>query len=116
MTQIFAVNDKGDVYVGPDGRMAIATGIIALAQRVKGRVQTLLGELPLAADEGIPYFEVAFTGDYNMLQFESYVRQIIIDTPEVTGINSLVITVVNKILSYTAEIDTVYGPGVTING
>lgn len=116
MVKTFAVNESNDIYVGPDGNIVIATGLFAIEQACKTAVQAYLGEMIYSVNNGVPYFETVFSvGDPNLSQFEASLRRTILSVEGVTDITTLVITIEQSILSYQADIVTIYGAG-SING
>ena len=115
MTQIFAVNSKNDIYIGDDGQLAIVTGLQAVLQACEHVAKARLGEMVLAIDQGIPYFETVWNGVPNLPQFEIALRQAFLGVDGVTEVISLTTIQRADILSYTATIMTTFGGG-TING
>ena len=115
MTRTIAVDDLNDIYVGPDGNLAIVTDLEATMQAVQQAAQTQLGEMEYAVDQGIPNFDTVWSGAPNISQFEAYLRRAIIAVDHVTGIRDLTISAAGGAVSYTAIIDTDFGSG-ALNG
>ena len=113
--RVIAADSNNDLYIGPDGSLAMATGLEAVMQAAQQAAQTQLGEMMYAVDEGVPNFASVWNGAANISQFEAYLRRTLLAVDHVTGISDLTITVAGNKLSYTATIETDYGPGV-LNG
>lgn len=113
--RVIAVDSKNDIYIGPDGDMAVATELQAVMQAAQQAAQTQLGEMMYAVDQGVPNFDSVWNGAVNVSQFEAYLRQTLLAVDHVTGISDLAITVAGNKLSYVATIETDFGPG-ALNG
>ena len=115
MTRTLAVDSNNDLYIGTDGLLAIATALQATLQAAQQAAQTQLAEMEYAVDQGLPNFAVVWNGSPNISQFDAYLRRALLGVAHVTGIRDLSITRGDNKLSYTATIETDYGPGV-LNG
>jgi hypothetical protein len=115
MAKTLAVNENNDIYIGSDGNLAFATGVTAVLQACQQTVQTLLGEMPLAVDQGLPNFQTLWDGNPNLLQYEAALRSAILAVTNVVDILNLQVDLINNVLSYTAVILTTYGQG-NLNG
>lgn len=115
MSRVIAVDSNNDLYIGPDGSLALADGLQAVMQAAQQAAQTQLAEMIYAVDQGVPNFEAVWNGAANVAQFEAYLRRTITDVEGVTGIQDLTTTVSGNKLSYRVTIETIYGPGV-LNG
>lgn len=115
MTQTFGVNASNDIYIGGDGNLVIDRDTQAVLTACAQTVKTRLGEMVLAVNDGLPYFETVFTGVPNIPQFEMALRTAILAVPGVNEILSLTTSQAGDVLSYTAVILTIYGQGV-LNG
>lgn len=115
MTRTISVDSLNDIYIGPDGSLAIVTGLESILQACAQAAKTQLGEMQYATDQGIPNFDVVWSGHPNLVQFEAYLRRNLATVPDVVGINSVTVQVSGGVLSYVVEIQTIYGPGV-LNG
>ena len=113
--RVIAADSNNDLYIGPDGSLAMATELEAVMQAAQQAAQTQLGEMIYAVDQGVPNFASVWNGAANISQFEAYLRRTLLAVDHVTGISDLTITVAGNKLSYTATIETDYGPGV-LNG
>ncbi len=109
-----AVNDDNDIYAVNGVLQFLPSGAEATSQTVKRRMQTYLGEVLYNVNEGVDYFGTVFNGSPNVLTFESSARSNILDVQDVTGIESFTAEASNNVLTYTAEINTIYGT-ITVN-
>ena len=105
------VDANNDLFLGPDGNIAVASGIQAVLVACQCAVKTRFGEMVLAADQGIPYFETAFAGGYNVAAFEDALRAAILRVRDVRSVN-LTAAASGDRITYTATIVTAYGEGV----
>lgn len=115
MTQTFSVNENNDLYIGQDGNIAMAYGLQATLQNCEHAAKTILGEMVLQTDQGIPDFQVVWNGVPNIVQFEAAMRSALLNVDGVVQIESFIATQQGSTLFYSAVIITVYGSGV-ING
>lgn len=115
MTVTLSVNSNNDIYVGVDGNIALAYDLTATLQACAQAAKTILGEMVLNTDQGIPYFQVVWVGVPQLPQFEAALRSAWLAVEGVTDILSVSLTQSGDTLLYSAEILTVYGQGV-ING
>lgn len=111
----FQTDDDNDFVTLPNGNLAMVTDRKAVAQEAKHFAATTRAEMIHAYDEGIPFLREAFSKQPNLAQFEASLRRRLLDTPDVTGIVSLVTQIEGESLKYTATLQTTYGT-VTING
>jgi hypothetical protein len=115
MTRVIAVDSNNDLYIGPDGSLAMATALDAVMQAAQQAAQTQFAEMIYAVDQGIPNFAAVWNGAANVSQFEAALRRTLLAVEHVTGISDLSTEVSGNKLSYVATIETDYGPGV-LNG
>lgn len=111
MTVCFAVNADNDLFIGPDGNLAIVNALPATLQACEHAVKAQLGEMVLAIDQGIPTLETVWNGTPNFPQFEAALRRAILAVSGVAGIVSLNVSQLADQLIYRAVILTVYGTG-----
>jgi hypothetical protein len=117
--QTFAVNPNNDLYIDAQGNLAIVYDIEAVAQACKQAALTLLGEMVLQTNQGIPYFTAVWVGVPNIPAFESALRTSWLAIQGVTGIMELTTTIGPytppgmtlpiTALSYSAIIETIFG-------
>lgn len=110
-----AVDKNNDIYLDADGNLAISYDLQAVLQGCEQAAKTLLGEMVLNVDQGIPYFDVVWVGVPNIEQYNAALRTAFFSVPDVLEVVSLMIQQTNNTLAYTAIIRTSYGSG-GING
>lgn len=110
MTQTIAENANRDLYVGADGNIAFASGVQAVEQLCKSRIEAQRAEMQYAMDQGMPMRATAFDR-YRPAQFEAAARAILKATPDVLAVTAFTITSIGNVLSYSATIETIYGTG-----
>lgn len=115
MTRTLSADGNNDIFLGPDGALAVASQLDAVMQAAQQAAQTQLGEMMYAVDQGIPNFATIWNGARNISQFDAYLRRAILAVEHVTGISNLTITTSANTLSYEATIQTDFGAG-AING
>ena len=117
--QTFAVNTNNDLYIDEQGNLAIVYDLQAVSQACKQAALTLLGEMVLQTNQGIPYQTAIWVGVPNIPAFEGALRSSWLAIQGVTEVASLVTsigpytspgtTVPITALSYSATIDTIFG-------
>jgi len=116
MTKTFAVDKNNDLYLDTIGNIAIVTDIEAVLQNCMHVVRTVLGEIVLQVDQGIPDFETIWAGVPNYSQYEASVRRALLNVDGVIEVISFTMYTDDKNgFYYTAVIRTEFGNG-TING
>lgn len=110
----FATDDTNDLFIR--GRnLASETDLQAVLMVAKHAAQAILGEMVLAKDEGMPYFETVWIGGPSSAAFEAAFRKRVARIDGVSDISSLEVAQVGDAMSYTATIVTTYGTG-ELNG
>ncbi|MDL2313399.1 hypothetical protein LJC36_00285 [Desulfovibrio sp. OttesenSCG-928-C14] len=110
--RIFAVDGNNDLYIGPEGRLAIKTGLAAFMQMAEHAMQTLLAEPVFAEDRGLPYFETAWIGNPNLRQFEEAARGTLGTLEGTREVTEFECSIADNVLRYRAVISSVYGEAV----
>lgn len=111
----FSVDSQTSDLQTQNGFLVIATGRDCIAQQCSQAMRTILGEMLYAADKGIPYFQVVWTGSPNLLAFEAAARAALLAVPGVLFVNSFSARIAANELIYSVELSTTDGT-VTING
>ena len=116
--QTFSVNANNDLFLTNEGNMSLSFEIQAILQACEQVAKTLLGELVLATDVGIPYMTAVFVGVPNLIAFQGALRAAWLTlVPGVTGVADLVTTQnTTSQISYSATIETIIGSGVINSG
>lgn len=100
-----------DLYLDSNGNIAMVFGIDAALQACAEAARTLLGEMVLNTNQGIPYFQTTWVGVPNIPQFTAALRTAFLAVPNVVEVVSLITSQVNNVLSYSAIIRTSFGTG-----
>ena len=108
-------NADNDLVLNDLGYLSFATDIDAVLLTARQYASALLGEMIHNADQGVPYFGVAFGSSPNIAQFEAGLRRRLLQCPGVIRIDELTAQQVGDVLGYTATITTEFGQG-TVNG
>jgi hypothetical protein len=103
-----------DIYLDVNGNISLSYDLEAVVQACAQASKTLLGEEVFNTLIGIPYFTAVFAGVINIEQFAAALRRAWIAVNGVTEVLSLDINTNNKVLTYQAVINTIYGIG-TLN-
>jgi hypothetical protein len=111
MTQLFATNDTNDMYIGKDGNLVIFRDLPAILQACEHVAKTILGEMILAIDQGIPYFQTVWNGSPNYQQFAAALRNAFLGVDGVVEVVSLIVSQTTEVVSYNAVIRTIFGGG-----
>lgn len=118
-SQRFAVNDIG-VVEDSSGKAHIAfdTGKESYANIISDAVRTLVGELQLDIDRGIPYLETVFNSPKDVELWKHYVRKAVEEFDFVESIDSFRTEwdASKNLLSYRMEITTTEGTVEVTNG
>jgi len=107
-----ALDDNFDIYLDVNGNLAMVTGVDACEQDCQSAAQAMLREMPLDYNNGVAYFDTVFR-QINLNGFVSSARQQLLNVPGVTGIKSFTASISNGVLTYNAQIQTVYSPQAT---
>lgn len=108
MNLTFLASPSNDFTVGPDGNFVLATGAAAVASDARAAMQAQRGEMPFAANRGVPTLATAWTR-YNPTAFEAAGRVVLAGVPGVLGVEAFTVTREGETLRYTATIRTPYG-------
>lgn len=107
--RIFAVDANNDLCIGPDGHMAVNTGLDAFKQACGHAMQAVLGEMVFAQERGLPYEEAIWSGARNLRLFEDESRKTLGKIPGSKGVTEFECGVEENTLQYRAVIRSVYG-------
>ena len=92
-----------------NGKFVFVFDIDVVAQNCEQAMRQQLGELNYDANKGIQYFDNIFTGNPNFQRFEAQARTQLLNVDGVTGINGFTFDFIAGVLSYNADIITIYG-------
>jgi hypothetical protein len=113
--QTFDVNSDHDLYLKPNGDMAVLSGLKAVIGGCKSVALSQLGEMVLTKNAGIPNFQTVWIGAPNYAIFRSYLRKNILNVKGVVDVPEVTTSSLDGVLSYTAKISTIFGTGI-VNG
>jgi len=85
-------HDIQDLFVEKDGNLAIAKGPEAVAHHVRWRLMTFEREWFLDARAGVRWLDDIMGHRFNPTLAEAMIKNEVLDTPGVTGINALSIS------------------------
>lgn len=108
-------NDNNDIYIDSTGSLVFADGKEATAQIIKNVLLTQRGELQLAINEGIPYFETVLGNNPDVYVWESYMVDAAEKVEHVQKVVSMESKVEGNTLRYTMQVQTDFGL-VTVEG
>lgn len=111
-----STDSNNDWTLDADGNLKMVVDLEAVLQTAEHLAKTLLGEMILALTQGVPFWDVAFGASPNIAQFEAFLRERILQTPNVTEVSELFAQQVGDEILYTAVIVTIYGTGRIGNG
>lgn len=101
-----------DIYLDESGNLAMSNNEQAVLEACAQAANTLLGEVVLNVNIGIPYEQVVWVGVPNIQQFEASVKSAFLAVGGggfVTGVPYMNVSVQNNILNYVAIIESIYG-------
>ena len=102
-------NSNNDLYIAPNGQLAINSDLSALSQTCEHVVKTMMGELILQGDTGIPSFQLIWGGAPNIAQAENAIRESLLNVIGVEDVTELSAFVSDGVFRYSATIQTIYG-------
>ena len=102
-------NSANDLYVGPSGSVATSSGLLAVEAACATASQVQLAEAIYQDQLGQPTFESVWNGTPNLAMYEAALRQTLLGVPGVVNVTSINAEVNGNTLSYTAQIESVYG-------
>lgn len=115
MPKMFSTDTNNDLFIAPNGNLAVGTNLFAVLQGCEHAVKAQLGEMVLSIDTGVPNFQTIWQNAANIPQFEAYCRAAIRGVDGVVEVKEFDAEVVDNRVRYVATIVTVYGVG-DING
>lgn len=106
MTQIFAVDEKNDLYLDDRRNLAISTGAQAVLEQCEHVMKVALGEIVLDVTRGVLSFDDLLSGSPNLLQFEFRSRNALQNVDGVEEVRRFNYTFENNVIEYDALIKT----------
>lgn len=102
-----ATNANNDIYIGPDGNLAMVTGVTAVQQDCEHALKAQLGEMIYSPAKGMPTFDDVWQSR-NFIRWEAAARATLANINGVVKVVSFNVTVSADTFSYVAQIETVY--------
>ncbi len=100
---------NNDLVLTPSNSIGVSTDLEAVIQICEHVVKTMLGELILQGDQGVPNFQLIWNGAPNIPQAQNAIREALLSVEGVTTVTQLTAFVQNNTLYYNATIQTIYG-------
>lgn len=111
----FACNANNDLYADSSGNLVfLQDGLQATLEDCAHAAKTLLGEMVLATDKGIPYLTLVFN-NYTPDAFRDALITSFLQVANVVDVLECVVAKVGSVVTYRATIQTSFGTG-AING
>jgi len=110
-----------DIYLDQFDNISVSVDLLAVLEDCAQSARTVLGECIFNVNEGIPYKQVVWVGVPNIPQFSASLRAAFLSVEGVTDVISLDIVQTNNtsissqsadMLTYVANIQTIYGTGI----
>ena len=105
--RVRAIDDNRDWEFGK-GRQSYKIDEECVIQMIKTRVLSFLGDCFFAVDEGIDWFGLLDKGFQNENRLEKSIKQTILDTEGVVGINSFDLIRTGRGLVIKYDVQTIY--------
>lgn len=108
------LNEDWDIHLDSNGDLAMASDGEQVIQHVTQNLRLNRGEWAYGLSLGVPWKTEILgqrfsSGDSQQAYAESYIREAIVGTPEVTRLLSFSMTEANRITSWSFRFDTAYG-------
>lgn len=110
-----ATDDNNDIRLDGLNNIAMSEDAPAVANIVKNRQRTVIGEIQYNIDEGIPYFTTVFCHPTNVPMFEKFINDNALQTPGVTDVLNLTVNVREDTVNFNMNLQTEFGK-VSVNG
>lgn len=103
------LDDEGDLVLTSD--LEFSTGLQAVAQGIRIRIQTFKGEWFLDLDHGVPYYQDLLGQKFNEIKARAAFRTAIITAPGVTELTTLGVTFdrQTRALEVSWEVRSIFG-------
>lgn len=113
MTIGIGVNANNDIFLDALGNLSMVADLTCAMQAAQQAVQAQRGEMQYHLNRGVPSLRVVWSGHPSAAQLRAAIRQEILLTQDVTGVPSINVQLQGEDAVYTAQITTVYAPGIT---
>lgn len=109
--------DTNDLYLTPDGHLAVVTDAHAIGEHVRQRLKTFAGEWFLDTTAGVPWLDEILGRQYDPALAETVTKAEILDTEGVREILAFAVSydqVTRNLIQSGIEVLTVYDEKVVI--
>lgn len=101
---------NNDLVLNSANSLTMLSGIEAVAAACNTATQTQLGECVLQTGVGLPNFQALWVGVPDFAIWQSYLENTLLNVPGVASVQSITLSLVEDVLNYVAEVNTIYGP------
>lgn len=115
MPQTLQLNANNDLVLNSSNSLTMLSGIDAVSAACNTAAQTQLGECVLQTGQGLPNFQAVWIGVPDYAIWQSYLENTLLNVSGVATVQSVNLTQNAGVLSYAAEINTIYG-NITVSG
>jgi len=105
-----ATTENGD-FALQNGDIYLIAGLDEAIQTCEQSIKQSRGELPLAQQKGISYFDNLFAGNRNLQLFRAQLREELLTVNDILEVTSVEIAEVNDKIDYQVTIKTTFGEG-----
>lgn len=110
-----ATDAANDIYRGPDGNLAIVTGIDATLQECEHVMKAQQGEMPLALTRGVPTMATIWDR-FQPVQFIAAGRAMLLSIAHVVAVRDFKVVRNGDVANYAATIQTDFTSNISLNG
>lgn len=109
--KVLAQNGMNDIFLDSKGDFVFAEGVDAYATILADAVRTLIGELQLNVEAGIPWLETVFNSPNEIPLWKHNVSKMVLSYPFVESITSIATEIIpdSKTMKYTLTVVTDLG-------
>lgn len=97
-----------DLIIGNNPDIFLS-GKEAVAQLSRDYALTILGEMPLKKDKGIPYFQIVLGDKTNLKLFEHVMRKRMLEIPQIKSVESFDVEKIGDKVNYSMTLKTDFG-------
>lgn len=104
-------DSNNDIILDGNGQISVSSDIDAYKFILEDAVRTILGEVQLNTNMGVPYFTTVFSDKRDILLWKDRMKEIVMGYDFVLSVYNFDVKVdyMNKTLSYTMNITTTSG-------
>lgn len=109
MVKSFAFDSTNDLYLDTSSNLAIAQDIEAVKFACQNAIQTILGEMIYQTNQGVPYFQIVWKGNPNLLQFKAALTATLLTVANVKEVVTIEFSRDGNRLNFVCTILTIFG-------